>query len=56
MRRIATEEEKALRKIYEPYIDPITHTLKADAPEEAQNALKKARDIAKKIRYETCFE
>ena len=50
MRRQMTEEEKELSKIYEPYIDEKTRTLKDDAPIEAKEALKKAKEIAFEIR------
>ncbi len=50
MRRQWTKEEKELMKIFEPFIDEKTQTLKEDAPTEAKEALKKAREIAFEIR------
>ena len=42
MRLILTEEERALRKIFEPYYDGLkTPSLSPDAPEEAVKAYKK---------------
>jgi hypothetical protein len=41
MRLILTEEERALRKIFEPYYDGLkTPSLSPDAPEEAVKAYK----------------
>ncbi len=50
MRRQWTKEEKELMKVYEPYIDEKTQTLKENAPIEAREALKKSREIAFEIR------
>ncbi|MBP3272600.1 MAG: hypothetical protein J6M17_10315 [Ruminococcus sp.] len=55
MRRLPTEEEKELRKIYKPYMDSKTFELRPNAPKEAREALEKARKIAKQIRYEFNF-
>lgn len=55
MRRVPTEEEKKLREIYKPYMDPQTLTLHQDAPKEAKEALEKCKEIARKIKFESCF-
>lgn len=55
MRRIPTDEEKKLREIYKPYMDPKTLTLCDDAPKEAKDALEKCKEIAHRIKFETCF-
>ena len=55
MRRLPTEEEKKLREIYEPYMDPKTLTLSENAPKKAKEALDKCKEIARRIKYETCF-
>lgn len=56
MRRVLTDEEKEYMDIYKPYLDPKTHTLREDAPKEAKEALKKCKEIARRIKYEACFE
>lgn len=55
MVRALTEEERELQKVFEPYIDQQTQTLKEDAPFEAKQALDKFREIAYKFRHEATF-
>ena len=53
MRLILTEEERALRKTFEPYYDVLkTPSLSPDAPEEAVKAYKKYNELYDKKRAE----
>ena len=53
MRLILTEEERALRKIFEPYYDGLkTPSLSPDAQEEAVKAYKKYNELYDKKRAE----
>ena len=53
MRLILTEEERALRKTFEPYYDVLkTPSLSPDAPQEAVKSYKKYNELYYKKRAE----